>query len=173
MPVELPAEAERLLADLAIVESRIGRSRDRLDRRQTEIAETLAKEMKTMPATDRRAAYERGAVRLNELYRTTYRSELAQLAAHVVIDERRRTAILQKLDRFSELGEVPAPRGFDLRGTFDPQKTYARLDIVALDGGSFAARRDNPGPCPGDGWQLLVQRGKPGRDGRSHEVKKG
>jgi hypothetical protein len=57
-------------------------------------------------------------------------------------------------------------RGFRLRGTFVADATYAALDVVALDGSSFAAKRDNPGPCPGDGWQLLVQRGKPGRDGK-------
>ena len=27
------------------------------------------------------------------------------------------------------------------------------------------ARRDNPGPCPGDGWQLLASVGKTGRPG--------
>lgn len=57
-------------------------------------------------------------------------------------------------------------RGFNLRGTFSTDANYSALDVVALDGGSFAARRDNPGPCPGDGWQLLVQRGKPGKPGQ-------
>lgn len=57
-------------------------------------------------------------------------------------------------------------RGFSLRGTYAADASYSALDVVALDGGSFAAKRDKPGPCPGDGWQLLVQRGKPGRDGK-------
>lgn len=60
------------------------------------------------------------------------------------------------------------------RGTFDPEAEYAALDIVALNGGSFIAVKDVPGPCPGAGWQLLTSRGSrgergerglPGRDG--------
>ena len=43
---------------------------------------------------------------------------------------------------------------------------YQALDIVALNGGSFIARKDNPGPCPGDGWQLLASQGKPGGQGK-------
>lgn len=63
-----------------------------------------------------------------------------------------------------------AERGKDggspaVRGTYDPEGVYCHLDIVALDGGSFIAKRDKPGPCPGDGWQLLVTRGKPGKPG--------
>src|SRR6185369_3743034 len=52
-------------------------------------------------------------------------------------------------------------------------ETYAALDIVALDGGAFLARRDDPGPCPGDGWQLIVTRGKPGLKGEKGESVKG
>ena len=33
------------------------------------------------------------------------------------------------------------------------------------DGGAFIARKDDPGACPGDGWQMIVQRGKPGAPG--------
>jgi hypothetical protein len=42
---------------------------------------------------------------------------------------------------------------------------YHTLDIVALDGGSFIARRDDPGDCPGDGWQLIASAGRRGRPG--------
>ncbi|MEY9466294.1 hypothetical protein ABH973_006707 [Bradyrhizobium ottawaense] len=53
-----------------------------------------------------------------------------------------------------------------VEGTFDPQrKDYRRLSIVALNGGSFVARRDDPGPCPGEGWQLLASVGKRGQAG--------
>ena len=38
-----------------------------------------------------------------------------------------------------------------IRSTYDAAVKYARLDIVALDGSSFIARKDDPGPCPGDG----------------------
>ena len=50
-----------------------------------------------------------------------------------------------------------------VRGTFQPGITdYARGDMVALDGGSFVARKDNPGPCPGPGWQLMAKQGARG-----------
>jgi len=37
--------------------------------------------------------------------------------------------------------------------------------VVALNGASFAAKSDNPGPCPGEGWQLFSQQGKRGQPG--------
>lgn len=53
-----------------------------------------------------------------------------------------------------------------IEGTFDPARgDYRALSIVALNGGSFVAKHDNPGLCPGDGWQLLASRGKPGKEG--------
>jgi hypothetical protein len=61
-------------------------------------------------------------------------------------------------------GRVPTPRG-----TFDIAATYAALDIVALEGASFIALRDDPGACPGDGWQLLVRQGKRGTAGACGE----
>src|SRR5262249_38036411 len=36
-----------------------------------------------------------------------------------------------------------------VRGTFDATADYRRLDVVALNGGCFIARKDAPGPCPG------------------------
>ncbi len=60
-------------------------------------------------------------------------------------------------------------RSLNLRATWSPTETYARLDVVSLDGGVFMARRDNPGPCPGDGWMLGVQRGKAGIKGERGE----
>jgi hypothetical protein len=52
-----------------------------------------------------------------------------------------------------------------VRGTWSEVETYAALDIVALGGSSFIARRAAPGPCPGEGWQLIASAGKPGRPG--------
>jgi len=49
-----------------------------------------------------------------------------------------------------------------VRGTFSPASTYVRGDMVALDGGSFVARRDNPGKCPGPDWQLFAKQGQRG-----------
>jgi hypothetical protein len=56
-----------------------------------------------------------------------------------------------------------------IRGTYDAYGKYNRLDIVASDGASFIAKRDNPGLCPGDDWQLLSRQGKPGRRGETGE----
>jgi hypothetical protein len=52
-----------------------------------------------------------------------------------------------------------------VRGTWREGESYRGLDVVALNGGSFIARTDNPGPCPGDGWQLIASAGKPGKQG--------
>jgi hypothetical protein len=51
---------------------------------------------------------------------------------------------------------------FRHRGTFKDDAEYVSHEIVALNGGSFLALRDKPGPCPGPGWQLLAAPGKRG-----------
>jgi hypothetical protein len=56
-------------------------------------------------------------------------------------------------------------KSIEVRGTFDPAAKYGRLDIVALNGGSFIARQDDPGECPGPGWQLFASPGKRGEPG--------
>jgi hypothetical protein len=43
-----------------------------------------------------------------------------------------------------------------VRGTWRPDASYQALNVVAFNKGSFIAKYDNPGTCPGDGWQLLV-----------------
>ncbi|MET4482988.1 DUF5131 family protein [Bradyrhizobium sp. F1.13.3] len=54
----------------------------------------------------------------------------------------------------------------EIEGTFDPARNdYRRLSVVSLNGGSFIARRDNPGPCPGEGWKLMASQGKTGKPG--------
>lgn len=51
-------------------------------------------------------------------------------------------------------------------GTFDPaERGYKRLNIVALNGAAFIARRDDPGVCPGAGWQVISTQGKTGKPG--------
>jgi hypothetical protein len=55
----------------------------------------------------------------------------------------------------------------NIRGTFDVYSKYRKLDIVAMDGASFVAKHDNPGICPGDGWQLMSKQGRQGRKGQS------
>jgi hypothetical protein len=49
-----------------------------------------------------------------------------------------------------------------IRGTHNPQSEYFANDLVAKDGASFVAKRNNPGPLPGDGWQLLARQGQRG-----------
>lgn len=56
-------------------------------------------------------------------------------------------------------------RGITVRGTYDASQFYRHLDIVALNGGSFVAKNDNPGVCPGIGWQLICSQGKAGKEG--------
>jgi len=56
-------------------------------------------------------------------------------------------------------------RMLTVRGTYDGREKYQQLDIVAMGGGSFIAKYDNPGSCPGDGWQLMCKQGKTGRPG--------
>jgi len=58
--------------------------------------------------------------------------------------------------------DAKSPR---VRGTYSADVQYQELDIVAHGGGSFIARRDDPGPCPGDGWQSLTMPGKKGDKG--------
>ena len=65
---------------------------------------------------------------------------------------------------------MPGPPGADGRSftgrrTYSDGETYTALDVVALDGSSFFALRDDPGPCPGDGWQLMSPRGRAGQPG--------
>jgi hypothetical protein len=56
-----------------------------------------------------------------------------------------------------------------VRGTFDQSVSYRCLDIVALNGGSFIALKDAPGPCPGPGWQLIASQGRRGVAGEKGE----
>jgi hypothetical protein len=52
-----------------------------------------------------------------------------------------------------------------VRETYDADTTYRRLNIVALNGNAFIARKDEPGPCPGADWQVIAMRGKAGAPG--------
>jgi hypothetical protein len=56
-----------------------------------------------------------------------------------------------------------------IRGTFDLAQSYDALNIVALNGSSFIARHNEPGECPGDGWQLIASAGRAGKPGPKGE----
>lgn len=72
-----------------------------------------------------------------------------------------------------ETHEIPLPqgpagkdgRGFTVRSTYDEAAQYDAGDIVALNGGTFVALADDPGPCPGPGWQMWARQGKTGKPG--------
>jgi len=68
------------------------------------------------------------------------------------------------LARAGHDGATPRPRG-----TYREGSQYRELDIVALNGCSFIAKKDDPGPCPGDGWQALTLPGKRGDKGEKGE----
>jgi hypothetical protein len=57
-------------------------------------------------------------------------------------------------------------RSLTVAGTYNATVRYRALDTVALNGASFAARVDDPGPCPGDDWQMIASQGKKGQPGR-------
>lgn len=64
----------------------------------------------------------------------------------------------------------PGQRGIDGRspkvlGTYNPDSAYIDLSIVALNGVTFIAKKDDPGPCPGSGWQLMSAMAKKGDKG--------
>jgi Collagen triple helix repeat (20 copies) len=56
-----------------------------------------------------------------------------------------------------------------IRGTWSAEGDYRALDIVALNGGTFIAKRAEPGPCPGEGWQLIASQGRTGPRGEPGE----
>jgi integrin beta 3 len=59
-------------------------------------------------------------------------------------------------------------RSLNICKTYDPAKTYAHLDVVTLNASWFVAMKDNPGPCPGPGWQIGPS-GKTGHRGERGE----
>jgi hypothetical protein len=64
------------------------------------------------------------------------------------------------------IASLRAQRSLSVAGTYDPTVRYRALDVVALNGASFAAKVDDPKQCPGDDWQLIASQGKAGRPGR-------
>jgi hypothetical protein len=56
-----------------------------------------------------------------------------------------------------------------IRGTWSADGEYRALDICALNGCSFIATKDNPGACPGEGWQLIARQGQRGIAGPKGE----
>jgi hypothetical protein len=69
---------------------------------------------------------------------------------------------------------VPGRNGSDarspiMRGTYSANEKYQVLDVVTRESSSFIALRNEPGACPGDGWQMLACGGKRGPAGEKGE----
>jgi hypothetical protein len=64
-------------------------------------------------------------------------------------------------------------RAFRPCGGYDSKQRYEKLDVVTTRGSSFVAITNDPGSCPGEGWQLLAgrrSRGTPGERGVKGEM---
>jgi len=88
------------------------------------------------------------------------RSVLAEVLADLANDLR------SELNK--ALTNLRPERSLTVCGTYNPATEYRCLDTVALNGGSFTAKVDRPGPCPGSDWQMVAcqgKKGQPGRDG--------
>lgn len=57
-----------------------------------------------------------------------------------------------------------APVG-EVCGLYDETRKYCKFDLVASNGSEWRAKYDDPGPIPGNGWELAAKVGKPGRPG--------
>jgi hypothetical protein len=60
-------------------------------------------------------------------------------------------------------------RSMKVCGTYKADGVYKTFDVVMRESSSFVALRDAPGPCPGDGWQMLACGGKRGIAGEKGE----
>jgi hypothetical protein len=73
--------------------------------------------------------------------------------------------VAETLGALNVLRGKGVPGSLNVRGTFDPDKVYSYLDVVAFNGSSWVATRDSSGDLPGPGWQLLAGVGKRGLRG--------
>ena len=58
-------------------------------------------------------------------------------------------------------------RSFNVRGMWNAATAYRAMDVVALNGSSFVATADDPGPCPGESWRLIASQGNRGKPGEA------
>jgi len=54
-------------------------------------------------------------------------------------------------------------------GLYKIGQQYRKFDIVVFNGAEWRAKKDNPGPLPGDGWALSAQKGDRGNKGERGE----
>lgn len=60
-----------------------------------------------------------------------------------------------------------AARVLHIRGTYKAEEVYGALDVIMKESSSHVALKDDPGPCPGPGWQLLAAAGRRGVAGET------
>ena len=75
--------------------------------------------------------------------------------------EREVAELTGAMDVMRSLGHV----GLRIRGVFDAAAEYLAHDVVVRNGSSFVAKRDKPGACPGEGWELVASKGNRGERG--------
>jgi hypothetical protein len=54
-------------------------------------------------------------------------------------------------------------------GKYDPARKYRAFDLVTFASSEWRAKRDDPGPLPGDGWAASSAQGKRGEKGERGE----
>ena len=59
-----------------------------------------------------------------------------------------------------------------VRGAYDVNERYGELDIVSFDGCAYIARSDDPGLCPGEGWEPLSSAASKAAAARPSEARK-
>ena len=63
---------------------------------------------------------------------------------------------------------VDAPVG-RVCGLYDPTGEYRQFDLVTFRNAEWRARKNDPGPLPGEGWAISAQEGKRGERGHRGE----
>jgi len=63
-----------------------------------------------------------------------------------------------------------APYVGEVCGLYRSDGQYRKFDIVVLNGAEWRAKKDSPGPIPGDGWALSAQKGDRGNKGDRGDV---
>jgi hypothetical protein len=106
-----------------------------------------------------------------EKWMAGHKSAVYQDIACELIDplEQRITALALELAQAKGALDVlrgkGAPGSFRARGVYSSGTAYNYGDVVVKDSSSFVALSDSPGPCPGDGWQMIACGGKRGVQG--------
>jgi hypothetical protein len=71
--------------------------------------------------------------------------------------------------------EIAKADSLRICGPFDAKAFYSKHEVAMVNGSSFIATKDAPGPCPGNGWRLLASagsRGKAADETKIHQLEK-